>query len=249
MLKDTKSPFLLSYHDVSVANFRQVREDLALLGQWGFPHWTLLVIPHCSADQLPEFQDMLQEMKDQGHELCLHGFKHKQNIESERSLGGQLALRLTAGEAEFAGLKLADSKALLEEAIRAWDRLGIGRAEGFVPPTWWAPEHLADLALAVGWTFYEERFAVHFQTGNGRFQVGSIPVSFAGMPTSVHFGLATLGKYLVPRMPGVPRLVLHPGELAGSLGERIRTILEAWLKWGNPESYAELSRKKGDNSP
>lgn len=227
-----------------MANRRLVHEELEILAKWGFPRWTLLVVPAAEPDQLQDFQTELMALRDHGHELALHGFRHKASPDSPRSMAGRLALRLTGQEAEFAGLSIADSRLLLEEAIRAWDRLGLGRAEGFVPPTWHAPEHLADLARAIGWSFYEERFTLHLCDGGWRGQVFSVPVSFAGLPKLLFPLFALVGRRLIPAFPGTPRLVLHPGEVSADSQGRIRQLLEVWGAHGTPLTYGELARNR-----
>jgi hypothetical protein len=188
----------------------------------------------------------LQRFRDEGHELCLHGFQHKANLSLKRSWLGRILQQLTHGEAEFAGLDEAGCRSVLEDSIRAWDWLGMGRAEGFVPPTWHAPELLAEIALDIGWSFYEERLVIHLQS-QGRHRVASIPVSFAGMPAFLHPLIVWIGKVLVPVLSGVPRLVLHPGELSGGNAVAIRRLLEAWAARRTAISYKELSQNLAES--
>lgn len=243
VVKDTKSPFLLSYHDVCSSNVELVASELDLLAKWGAPKWTLLVVPYAENDEIASFREALLAWKAQGHELALHGFKHRADLSLPRDFWGKLALHFTGQEAEFAGLNAVDRAQVLENAIRAWDRLGLGGAKGFVPPTWHAPEALAQQALQVGWLFYEERLRIHFGCASRRGHQGSIPLSLAGLsPMAQRFALF-FANTILPFLPGIPRIVLHPGEVSGDRSGRIQRLLENWLARGVVKTYEELSKE------
>jgi len=237
--KNTKAVFLLSYHDVTALNHALVARDLDLLASWGYPHWTLMVVPEAPRALRDAFCEQLSAFRKQGHELALHGCKHRADPTLKRSLSGRIALHLTGQEAEFAGLDATDSLNLLEASIRNWEHLGQGAAAGFVPPTWHAPEQLAEQALRVGWAFYEERLFLYLQhLGRVRRRL-SFPVSFAGLPSWTH-GLIRFSAQIISYTGGVPRLALHPGDLAGGKSIGIRNILEAWSAKGRAIQYREL---------
>ena len=239
MSKNTKGAFLLSYHDVTAENHSLVAQDLALLASWGYPRWTLMVVPEAQGHLGEAFREQLSQFRDQGHELALHGYKHRADLSLKRSLAGKIALLLTRQEAEFAGLSVADSLSLLEDSIRSWEHLGLGSATGFVPPTWHAPEHLAEQALRVGWRFYEERFYLHLQKSGITIQRWSIPVSFAGLPSWSHVFVRFMAS-LASCTGGVARIALHPGDLKEGASAGIRAILDSWSVKGRAILYREL---------
>lgn len=213
--KNRKHSFGVAYHDVNHGNLALVGQELEILDRMGISGFDLGVIPDCPEDRIATFGDQLRIWQDRGYRLWLHGYRHHADSRISRSLLGRIALSLTGGEAEFAGLGEANSRELLENAIRAWDRLGIGRAEGFIPPTWHANEFLLAQSLRVGWDFHECRFGFVTRSGQ-RFR--SFPISMAGLPSLVQVGAISLLPLLINILPGIPRLVFHPGELRGSLG-------------------------------
>jgi len=234
--------FLLAYHDVCWDNCALVDQELRSLAALGFPRWSLLIVPDAPLEQIPAFRMWLLLWQTQGHELVLHGWKHKAQDALARGFAGRVQLCLTQKEAEFAGLSYADCKAMLEEAVRAWERLELGRAIGFVPPTWHAPDYLCELALKVGWNFYETRFAIAVNGEKGCCVFSSVPVSFAGLPTWVQWLSLRFGGSLARQFSQFPRLALHPGEFSGLLGLGIQKLLLDWGKSNTPILYEELSK-------
>ena len=238
MAKDTKRPFFIALHDVSVDTHEVCAHELNLLAQSGIQRCTLLVIPDSARGVTEEFRRALRRFQADGHELALHGYRHHAEPGYRRGLAGQLALRLTHGEAEFAGLALDDSKDLLEQALRAWDRLGLGRAAGFTPPTWHSNPWLVRQSMKIGWDFHEERFSIYLR--GKRSPLTSVPVSLAGLSPTIQALSLSLARHLVPHLPGVPRLVLHPGELSGAQGADWLGLVKEWQKWGRPVSVQEI---------
>ncbi len=241
--KNTKRQFLVAFHDVCPENCEWIATELALLESLGVTTCALGVIPHAEGESIPKFRAQLLRWQDQGYEFLLHGYRHQANVDSPRSLGGRMALRMTGGQAEFAGLSEGQSAKLLEEAIRSWDRLGLGRALGFVPPTWHANSQLPFQALQVGWSVYEARFSLMVQGSPVPQNIFSIPASFAGLGPMSGALARKLAKYVVPHLPGIPRLVFHPGELSGVNGPVLQGLVRSWLAWGNPVRYGSLLAK------
>jgi len=200
------------------------------------------VIPSCAQTSMEQFREALESFRNQGHELLLHGFQHQADVRLSRSWGGRIALHLTHGEAEFAGLDELSSRSVLEDALRAWEMLAVGPADGFVPPTWHAPEYLAEQVLAMGWPCFESRWGIWTRKNVRCQHIFSAPVSLAGLPEPLPrlaLGLAAQ----VFSLWGVPRLVLHPGELTGPHGQRIVALLEKWQAHGQQTTYRALEKK------
>jgi hypothetical protein len=170
-----------------------------------------MVIPFLenSESDTEKFTNQLMEWKKNGHNLYLHGYRHKADLNLKRSLLGRLSLRLTNCEAEFAGLSKNDSKILLNKALQAWQKLNVGETNGFVAPAWYGS--LFSLCKDLGFENYGSRFFIWNKDKGLRF---SIPFSTAGIP-----------KFLIPvikicekiylKLYGifgflpVPRIVLH----------------------------------------
>jgi peptidoglycan/xylan/chitin deacetylase (PgdA/CDA1 family) len=171
-----------------------------------------MIIPflESSEKEMEKFTQQLLEWKKDGHNLYLHGYRHKANWDLKRSLLGRLALHLTNSEAEFAGLSKKDSEILLQKALQAWQKLNAGEANGFAAPAWYGS--LFSLCKVLGFKNYCNRFFMWNKDKGLRF---SIPFSTAGLPKFLIFPLKICEKiylklYGIFRFLPVPRIVLHP---------------------------------------
>ncbi len=140
MPKPSPKTLLASIHDVGPQFEREVDQLAALLGGiLGGPKFAMLVVPdHWGTAPLAEaaaFQRRLRDWSDQGVEMFVHGWFHK-DLADHSGAAAFKAKHLTAGEGEFLGLsqavaaqRMADGKALIEDAI--------GRSvAGFIAPAW-----------------------------------------------------------------------------------------------------------------
>jgi predicted deacetylase len=198
------------FHDIGTGNFLQVAAELQKSG--GI--WNLMVIPFSenSGDILEKFSSQLLEWKKEGHNLYLHGYMHKADLNLKRSLRGRLALRFTNFEAEFAGLSKSDSRMLLENALQAWQKLNAGKAQGFVAPAWYGSKFLFNLCREMGFENYGSRFIMWNKDKGFRF---SVPFSTAGLP-SLAVPIVNFCEKIYLKLYGkfgflpVPRIVKHP---------------------------------------
>lgn len=140
MPKPSPKTLLASIHDVGPQFEREVDQLAALLGGiLGGPKFAMLVVPdHWGTAPLAEaaaFQRRLRDWSDQGVEMFVHGWFHK-DLADHSGAAAFKAKHMTAGEGEFLGLsqavaaqRMADGKALIEDAI--------GRSvAGFIAPAW-----------------------------------------------------------------------------------------------------------------
>lgn len=203
-----KKDCLLSFHDISIDNFDAIVpliEEIRLLS--GSP-FALLVIPDtqkASLERIEAFKKQLRDWEQDGFEILLHGCSHTSLKSFSRSYQGRMAQLLTHGEAEFAGLNLADSSFLFEKALTFWNTLVLTPPKTFIPPAWYGNPFLPSLVLKHQ-IQYEGRF--YIQTNKRRLFSGAI--SFAGL---VHFLIPIAFFYgrLLLRLPfGIPRIALHP---------------------------------------
>jgi len=194
------------FHDVSVCNFSDIATELQKYGS--SISWNLMVIPFSEGDT-GKFVFQLLEWKKSGHNLYIHGYKHKADLNLKRSLLGRLALRFTNYEAEFAGLSEDDSKMLLNKGLEAWQKLNVGEANGFVAPAWYGS--LFSLCKGLGFKNYGSRFFIWNKDNGFRF---SIPFSTAGIPKFL-IPIVKIGERIYLKIYGifsflpVPRIVLH----------------------------------------
>jgi uncharacterized protein len=198
------------FHDINAENFAEIADILMKSGT--NEKWNLMIIPFNEGKQA--FSEQLLKWKKEGHNLYLHGYKHKADLGLKRSLLGRLALRLTNGEAEFAGLSKEDSKMLLNKALQEWQKLNAGEALGFVPPAWYGSEKIFNLCKNLGFENYNGRFFVWTKSKGSRF---SIPFSIAGLPgfSAPIINLCEkiyLKVYKIFSFLPMPRIVKHPTE-------------------------------------
>jgi len=231
-----KPTFLVAYHDVRASNLDLVQNELALLEPCRGGPVALGVVPEATEAELPRFRAALEAWRAAGYECLLHGVHHRADSQYARTCFGRVELALTGNEAEFAGLSEKNSQTLLVEALRAWERLDVGAADGFIPPTWFAPEHLAEQVLAMGFPCYESRWGIWRMQGGALRNISSIPCSLAGLPEPLPGMILGCSLFLL-RFSSLPRLVLHPGELSGSRGKDILAQLRRWQARGVWSGY------------
>jgi len=119
---------LASIHDVGPRFEREVDQLADLLaGLLGGPKFAMLVVPnHWGEEPLAEakaFQARLRAWADQGVEMFVHGWFHK-DLAEHTGLAAFKAHHMTASEGEFLGLtrdvaaqRMADGRKLIEDII------------------------------------------------------------------------------------------------------------------------------------
>lgn len=201
-------PFHLCFHDFSAKNAALAERQVRRISDAAGCPLSVAVIPQTeNAGSFAEeaFRRRVEALENAGHEILLHGARHFDDGRFPRNPWGKIALKLTAGEAEFAGLGRGDSSSLLDEAVEFWHRLRMDLPKAFVPPAWYGNCHLKSQVLS-RFDFYEDRFAVYKRD----CWIFSPALSFAGLPSaSLGFAFA-FAKFSLKSSPGVPRLVFHP---------------------------------------
>ena len=207
--------FLLCFHDFSVWNFRTSLPIIASLKDLVGGCFSVLVIPcvdGASDEDVAEFKQALLQLKKEGFELALHGFKHKAEFSQGRSYAGLVGMNLTSGEAEFAGLSEYESSRLLHAALDAWKNLFVD-ADGncdmpvaFIPPTWFSNKYLPGQVRAEK-MLYEDRFSL--TTADG-IRYASPVASFAGIPKITEKAAIAYAALIMKLPMGLPRLAVHP---------------------------------------
>ena len=210
--------FLLCFHDFSVWNYQKVTPILEKLKDLAGAPFSILVIPDTEtapSDTVRDFRATLTQLKSEDFELALHGFKHKAEFSQGRSYAGLIAMNLTQGEAEFAGLSEFESSRLLHAGLDAWEKLfevpGLVRNDietpaAFIPPTWYSNKFLPTQVHAEK-MLYEDRFAL--VTSRGK-RYASPVASFAGIPGFMTKTAFKFGDIILKVPVGLPRIALHP---------------------------------------
>lgn len=195
----------------------------------------MLVVPdHWSGAPIrpgSPFATRLRRWADEGVEMMLHGFTHRDDSNHEGSANRLRAGLMTAGEGEFLGLSRAE----------AADRIGRGRAlvedvigrpiDGFVAPAWLygegALEALADSAIPVA----EDHLRV-WSPATGR-QLSRGPVITWASRSRWRLASSLLAAAALRHAPlGVLRIGVHPPDvrhpaLVNSIGKTFATALRS----------------------
>lgn len=217
--QDASSRKLLiaSIHDVGPRFEREIDALAARLErQLGGPRFAMLVVPdhwgEAPLAQAPLFAAKLRRWADQGVEMFLHGFTHRDDS-AHAGAAGFKARHMTAGEGEFLGLDFAEAQRRLR-AGRAVVEDAIGRpVAGFIAPAWLYGDG-ARAALA------EERFALaedHFRVwrpADGAVLARGPVITWASRSRAriaSSIGFAALARYALFPIP-VARLAVHPGD-------------------------------------
>lgn len=203
--------FLLCFHDFSVWNYQAVMPILSSLKELAGRAFSVLVIPSTEgADEVAVagFRSALKQLREEGFELALHGFKHKAEFSQGRGYAGLVSMNMTGGEAEFAGLSEYESSRLLQAAFAAWKNLFDDDflPVAFVPPTWFSNKYLPRQVYAEK-MLYEDRFSMTNAVGE---RYASPVASFAGIPKFSEKPALAYARGILKFPFGVPRIALHP---------------------------------------
>ena len=233
--------FLLCFHDLNVWNFRTVLPVLGSLKDLCGRAFDVLVIPctdGADADSVKDFREALAQLKAEGFELALHGYKHKAEFSQGRSYMGLVGMNLTGGEAEFAGLSEFESNRLLREANVAWDALFANgeKPVAFIPPTWYSNRFLSHQVRSMG-MLYENRFMV--MTADGVPYISPV-TSFAGIPDALVKPAFLFGKLILDIPVGLPRIALHPADFPSREAEVYDLVRVALCSGRKLALYSEL---------
>ncbi len=239
---------LASIHDVGPRFEREVDQLAELLVRClGEPRFAMLVVPdHWGAAPLreaPAFGRNLREWSDQGVEIFVHGWYHKD--EARHSRLDQIKARvLTASEGEFLGLdrqiaaqRMADGKALIEDII--------GRpAAGFIAPAWlYGPGAHQALAQS-GFALAEDHMRV-WQPATGHVVARGPVMTWASRSRSRQLSslaFAGLARYCLQGLK-VARVAVHPGDTSvPALLGSIEKTLKAFARRRPAGRYADLLR-------
>jgi len=131
---------LASIHDVSPRFESEVDRLMELLGPHVGTRLAMLVVPNHWGDApiVPgsAFAGRLRNWAEQGIEMFLHGFTHRDEAEYSAAADRIRARFMTASEGEFLGLSSSDAAARIAKGRDLLEDV-IGRPiDGFVAPAW-----------------------------------------------------------------------------------------------------------------
>jgi len=131
---------IVSFHDLHPGSRAACDKFLETLREHGVPRATLLVVPcwhgapPCSED--PEFAAWLRDRAAEGHEICLHAFRHVAGAVTGNAVQRAMGRHYTAGEGEFYQMSRDDAAVRLRAGLEIITR-GCGvPVWGFTAPAW-----------------------------------------------------------------------------------------------------------------
>jgi hypothetical protein len=235
---------LASIHDVSPRFEGEVDRLLDLLGRHVGSRLAMLVVPNHwgEAPILPgsAFATRLRSWADNGVEMFLHGYFHRDEASHAGAADNLRAKFMTAGEGEFLGLSRADAATRISEGRELIEGV-IGRAiDGFVAPAWLygpgALEALKQAAVPIA----EDHFRV-WSPASGR-DLAKGPVITWASRSRLRLASSLVAAATLRRAPlNVMRVGVHPPDVRhGALVGSIEKTLRAACAKRRPGRYCEL---------
>lgn len=143
----------VSFHDLTPARRALCADWLADMAACGVDRVSLLVVPADGGgprfDADTHFVAWLREQVARGHELCLHGWTHREAQAPRGAWACLVARHYTAGEGEFYRLPLTEAARRLAAGLAAFQTAGLP-VTGFVPPAWLCGDEARAAARAAG---------------------------------------------------------------------------------------------------
>ncbi len=237
---------LASIHDVGPRSERET-EILADLfaNAFGAPRFAMLVVPdhwgEAPLAQSPAFQRKLRAWSDQGIEMFVHGWYHR-DMADHKGLTSLKARAMTAGEGEFLGLTQAEASKRMDEGKALIEDI-IGRATtGFIAPAWLYGAGAHAALKASPFPLVEDHFKV-WQPQSGAVLARGPVITWASrsrarIASSLAF--AAVARTALQILP-VVRIGVHPGDVGvPSLVESIKRTVSAFTRSHSPGRYADL---------
>ena len=246
MPKQLPKMLLASIHDVGPRFEREVDQLAGLLSTiLGGPKFAMLVVPdHWGSAPLSEaaaFQRRLRDWADQGVEMFVHGWFHKDLAEHSGAAAFK-AKHMTAGEGEFLGLsqavaaqRMADGKALIEDTI--------GRpVAGFIAPAWLYGEGARAALAASQFALAEDHMRV-WEPASGQVLATGPVITWASRSRPRQLSSRFFAGLARQALHGqrVVRVAVHPGDVTvPALMSSITATFEAFAARRPAGRYADL---------
>jgi predicted deacetylase len=242
-----KRRLLVSIHDVS-PRFEGEVDLLAerLARHVGPAKFAMLVIPdHWRGAPIAgnaAFGRRLRDWADQGIEMFLHGWSHKDETDATQGLAAIKGKHMTAGEGEFLNLPHAEALARMREG-KALVEDTIGRpVAGFIAPAWLYGEGAHAAMREVGFALSEDHMKV-WRPGSGEVLAKGPVITWASRSKAriaSSLFAAALGRAALPLTRTI-RVAVHPGDTTvPALLESIDRTLARFASSHVPSRYAAL---------
>jgi hypothetical protein len=235
---------LASIHDVSPRFESEVDRLIDLLAPHVGTTLAMLVVPNHWGDApiVPgsHFAGRLRTWAEQGVEMFLHGFTHRDDAQHSGAASRARARLMTAGEGEFLGLsrseaasRIADGRALIEGVIGQ-------PIDGFVAPAWLYGEGAREALKEAAIPLAEDHLRVWSPATGAELAWGPV-ITWASRTRARLLSSLAAAAALRHAPLDVLRIGVHPPDirhraLVGSIGKTFMTARRKRL----PGRYADL---------
>ena len=234
-------------HDVTPRHFErlvQIDDALRALGLAG--RYRMLVVPNFWFDwplaDHPKFCDWLRARADEGVEMLLHGYFHKDTTEHEGMVARLKAQQMTASEGEFLGLSEGDARERIQKGRDEVEAVLGKSVDGFVAPAWLYSEGTHQVLKDFGFRIAEDHLKVWDPT-TGKTLSRSPVISYASRTKgriASSMAWSRIGTATMRALP-VVRHAIHPHDFdVPMLEHEISRSLRSLLRRHDPAPYAQL---------
>jgi hypothetical protein len=228
-------PVHVSIHDVSPAFADDVEAALALCHAAG-ARPALLVVPdyHGRAPLLENarFCDRLRALQANGHEVYLHGLRHRSEPRYHASSGHGRARWLFAqrvvsgGEAELSDVDRDEGVGRIEAGEATLREAGL-RIDGYVAPAWSMPPWLLPVLSARGYGFTEDHLRAYDPAAGA--SRATVLLNWASRSPARMLSTIAWCRVVRPARRVLPTLIaIHPGDVRVLA---LRREVESALRW------------------
>lgn len=232
---------IVEIHDVSPAEFDQVRIIQDALENIGVPQPTLLVVPALvdqdgrswDLRQHPDIVDWLYAREKEGVEIIQHGLTHRAPCSPPPGLRNQMMHRwFSRGCAEFAHLSAQQALQRLVLGQEIFNECSLHSPRGFIAPAWQqSPAAISALrSLGYGFTAFFNKVTPLDDDDTGVEYTPAL--TFAAPGPLLDYGKRAVmrGLEMLAREKPLLRVAIHPADVRGRrpLGHiisRIRLLL------------------------
>ena len=231
-----------SIHDVSPRFEGQVDRLLDHLAPHVGRRLAMLVVPDhwSSAPITPAFAARLRGWADEGIEMFVHGWTHRDDSRHARAAAGFKAKHMTAGEGEFLGLDHADALRRMRRGKALVEDITGRAATGFIAPAWLYSDGARAALADAGFALAEDHARV-WQPGGAVVARGPVITWASRTRMRQWSSLAAAGALRHALQPTRNvRIAVHPGDTTvPALLASITATFAAFARH-RPSAYADL---------
>src|SRR5947209_7985541 len=223
---------LASIHDVSPRFESEVDRLLDLLAPQVGARVAMLVVPNHWGDApiIPgsPFAARLRSWADQGIEMLLHGFTHRDDAQHAGAADRVRARFMTASEGEFLGLSSAEASARIADGRALIENVTGRPIDGFVAPAWLYGNGAREALAQAGIPLAEDHLRVWSPPTGAQLAWG--PVITWASRTRLRLASSLAAAAALRHAPlEVLRIGVHPPDvrhpaLVGSIGKTFTTV-------------------------